>query len=131
MDFESRIVSAWIDRPVQEVYEYLSDPAHLPEWAAGLGDGIANEGDQWFLSSPEGRIGVEFVPRNEYGVLDHYVTFPSGETFYNPMRVTVGGKGSEVSFSVRRLEGMTDAEFDQDAGKVATDLVRLKGILES
>jgi hypothetical protein len=131
MDFESRHVSEWIDRPVQEVYDFVADPAHLPEWAAGLGDGIENDGDNWFVSSPEGRIGVAFVPRNQYGVLDHYVTFPSGETFYNPMRVTAGGKGCEVSFSVRRLEGMTDAEFDRDAGKVAADLTRLKGLLEA
>jgi hypothetical protein len=131
MDFESRIVSEWIDRPVQEVYDFVADPAHLPAWAGGLGGGIENDGGDWFVSSPEGRIGVAFVPRNEYGVLDHYVTFPSGETYYNPMRATVGGKGCEVAFSVRRLEGMTDAEFDRDAGLVAADLTRLKAILEA
>ena len=130
MVFESRQVSEWIDRPVPEVYDFVADPAHLPEWAAGLGSGLEKDGDHWFVSSPEGRIGVAFVPRNEYGVLDHYVTFPSGDTFYNPLRVTAGGKGCEIVFSVRRLEGMTDSEFDRDASAVAADLTRLKGLLE-
>jgi hypothetical protein len=30
---------------------------------------------------------MAFVPRNEYGVLDHEVTLPSGESVHNPMRV--------------------------------------------
>jgi hypothetical protein len=78
-----------------------------------------------------GRVSVAFVPRNEYGVLDHDVTLPSGEIIYNPMRVTKDGSGSEVVFTLRRLPGMSDEDFERDAKAVAADLARLKRVLET
>ena len=73
---------------------------------------------------------IEFVPRNEYGVLDHYVTMPSGEVVHNPMRVIVDGDGCEVVFTLRRRPEMTDEEWARDADLVAGDLARLAGVLE-
>ncbi len=78
-----------------------------------------------------GRVAFAFAPRNEYGVLDHYVTLPSGETVYNPMRVIADGSGCEVVFTLRRQAGMTDEDFARDADAVATDLATLKQVLES
>ena len=69
--------------------------------------------------------------RNDYGVLDHDVTLPSGEIIYNPMRVTKDGSGSEVVFTLRRLPGMSDEDFERDAKAVAADLARLKQVLET
>jgi hypothetical protein len=77
-----------------------------------------------------GRVGFAFVPRNEYGVLDHDVTLPTGEVVYNPMRVIADGNGCEVVFTLRRRPGMSDEEFARDADAVAADLSRLKRVLE-
>jgi hypothetical protein len=82
----------------------------------------------WPISS---RQVVTFAPRNEFGVLDHDVTLPSGETFYNPMRVTVDGTGCEVVFTLRRQPDMSDEDFERDAGAVLADLITLKGVLEA
>jgi hypothetical protein len=127
---ETRHVSTYIDRPVREVYDYASDPTHLPEWAPGLLKSVEKVDGQWIADSPMGRIVLGWTPRNEYGVLDHHVTLPTGETFYNPMRVTAHGTGSEVVFSVRRQPEMTDEEFDRDANAVQADLVTLKRTVE-
>ena len=130
MTSESRYLSEWIDRSAAEVYEYASDPANLPQWALGLGSSAEKVDDRWFVETPEGRVGFAFVPRNEYGVLDHYVTLASGEVVYNPMRVIADGHDCEVVFTLRRRPGMSDAEFSDDAGAVAADLARLRRILE-
>ncbi|MCA2218744.1 SRPBCC family protein [Wangella sp. NEAU-J3] len=130
MTSPSRHLSAYIDRPAQEVYDYASDPARLPEWAPGLGTSIALVDGQWVMESPMGRIVVTFAPHNEFGVLDHHVTLPSGEDFYNPMRVTASGTGSEIVFSLRRQAAMSDEDFDRDADAVLADLVRLKRRME-
>jgi hypothetical protein len=127
---DTRHISTHIDRPAQEVYDYASQPANLPEWAPGLGSSVERVDDQWVVESPMGRIVVTFAPRNEFGVLDHDVTLPSGETVYNPMRVTVDGTGCEVVFALRRLPGMSDEEFQRDADAVLADLTTLKGVLE-
>ena len=69
--------------------------------------------------------------RNEFGVLDHEVTLPSGDVIYNPMRVVPNGDGCEVVFSLRRLPGMSSEDFERDAGLVQADLTRLKQVLEA
>jgi hypothetical protein len=78
-----------------------------------------------------GRVGFAFAPRNELGVLDHEVTLPSSEAFYNPMRVVPDGDACEVVFTLLRQQGMTDKEFERDAAAVAADLATLKRLLES
>jgi hypothetical protein len=130
MTSESRHLSEWIDRPADEVYDYASEPANLPQWAPGLGSSVEHVGDGWFVETSMGRVGVAFAPHNHFGILDHDVTLPSGETIYNPMRVTRAGSGSEVVFTLRRLPDMTDEEFARDAEAVAADLRTLKGLLE-
>ena len=131
MPTESRHLSVSIDRPAAAVYAYARDPAHLPEWAAGLAAGIRRERGEWVADSPMGRVLVRFVPVNEYGVLDHDVVAPDGTTTTNPLRVLADGQGSEVVFTLRRRPGMTVEEFDADAAAVSADLATLKRVLEA
>ncbi len=104
---ESRHVSEWIDRPASDVYEYVFDPAHLPEWAPGLCSAVENVDGTWFVVSGADRLRFDFAERNAFGVLDHDVTMPSGEVVHNPMRVIPDGDACEVTFAVRRQPGMT------------------------
>jgi hypothetical protein len=131
MASESKHLSERIDRPADEVYEYASNPANVPQWAPGLASSVENVDGKWSIETAAGRAGLAFAPRNEYGVLDHEVTMPSGETVYNPMRVIPDGTGCEVVFTLRRLPDMSDEDFARDAGLVAADLARLKQVLES
>src|SRR5262245_35917106 len=88
MVFESTHVSTTIDRPADDVYAYVADPRHLSSWAAGLADrDVEHVGGEWVADSPMGRVVVAFAERNPYGIVDHDVTLPSGETVRNPMRV--------------------------------------------
>jgi len=128
---QSRHLSTHIDRPASDVYDYAADPANLPSWAAGLGTSIEREADHWIVDSPGGRIVLTYAPKNEFGVIDHEVTLPTGEVFYNPVRVTPDRDGCEVVFSLRRQPGMSDEDFERDARAVQTDLEKLKEITES
>lgn len=89
-----------------------------------------NVDGQWFLETPDGRVGFAFVERNTLGVLDHAVELPSGAVVYNPLRVIPDGEACEIVFTLRRLPGMSDADFDRDTGLVQADLTRLKHVLE-
>ncbi|MEU8818629.1 SRPBCC family protein [Actinoplanes sp. NPDC048796] len=120
-----------VDRPAGEVYAYASNPANLPEWAPGLGQGVEQADGDWFVLTGTGRVKVTFAPPNDFGVLDHWATFPDGQTFLNPLRVVPYGEGSEIVFSVRRAPGTSDADFARDTALVAADLARLKQIVES
>lgn len=131
MPSRSRFISEWIDRPAADVYDYAADPANLPQWAPGLGSSVERIDGQWFVETSDGRVGVAFAKRNDYGVLDHEVALPSGEVIHSPMRVVPDGDGCEVVFHLRRLPEMSDADFDRDAGLVQADLTRLKHVLEA
>ncbi|MGC5165287.1 SRPBCC family protein [Luteimicrobium sp. DT211] len=126
---ESRYVGALVGRPADEVYAYASDPAHLPEWAAGLAAGVEHEDGRWFADSPMGRVELRFAPPNDLGVLDHDVVLPDGQVMSNPLRVVPAEGGSEVVFTVRR-RGMSDAELERDAAAVRADLEALARIVE-
>lgn len=131
MATESRHVSTPIDRPAKTAYDYARNPANLPAWAAGLGGSVDCVDGQWVAESPMGRVVVAFAPANEFGVLDHRVTLPSGQIVDNPMRVIADGDGCEVVFTVRRQPGMNDQEFDLDTDAVRADLATLKRALET
>jgi hypothetical protein len=74
---------------------------------------------------------MTFAPRNDFGVLDHDVTLPSGETVYNPLRVIRDGAGCEVVFTLRKGPEMSEESFERDADAVAKDLATLKALLEA
>ena len=77
-----------------------------------------------------GRVVVAFAPPNDFGVVDHDVTLPDGETVRNPMRVIPNGDGCDVVFTVRRRPGMSDTDFAADVGAVAADLAALRTLME-
>ncbi|CAN5421084.1 hypothetical protein BH10ACT10_BH10ACT10_17930 [soil metagenome] len=110
----SRHLSVHVDRPADEVYTYVSDPAHLGEWAAGV--------------SPD--VEVLFAPTNPYGVADHDVSLPDGTVIHVPLRVLPDGDGAEVVLTLRRAPGADDAAFEADDTAVRTDLETLRGRLE-
>jgi hypothetical protein len=128
---KTRLLSATIDASPERVYAFAADPLNLPKWAAGLGRSISRIDGRWMVETPNGVVTVEFAPKNALGVLDHTVTLPDGAKVYLPIRVVANGSGSELVFVLFQTAGMSDAEFERDAGMVAADLRTLKRLLEA
>ncbi|MCK8614703.1 SRPBCC family protein [Gordonia sp. C13] len=124
----SRHLSTVIGASAEAVYEFVSDPGNLPKWAAGLASSeVVRRGDDLVAESPMGTVTVRFVPRNTFGVVDHDVILPNGDTVHNPLRVLPHPEGAEVVFTLRQLS-MSDDEFDRDARMVEEDLARLRAL---
>ena len=131
MMYESVHVSTTIDCPAGDVYDYASNPLNLSSWAAGLAhQDVQLVDDQWVVDSPMGRVVVAFAPANDFGILDHDVTLPVGETVQNPMRVIPNGDGCDVVFTVRRRAGMSETDFAADVAAVTADLATLRSLME-
>ncbi len=130
MTYRAEHISVAIDRPPATVYAFVADPVNLPRWAAGLSGSIEQIAGDWVADSPMGRVTIRFADANPYGVLDHAVTLPSGETVVNPMRVVPNGDGSEVLFTVFQRPGVSDQELAADVQAVRRDLDALKALLE-
>ena len=126
-----RTLSVSIDRPPKQVYAFVRTAENLPQWASGLGKSVRKSGAGWILETDSGPLGLHFVADNDLGVLDHVVTLAPGVEVLNPMRVVPNGSGSEVSFTLFELPGMTADQFEKDAATVERDLRTLKRVLEA
>jgi hypothetical protein len=126
----SHTVNIAIARPQEEVAQFVSNPANLPAWAHGLCKTISKSGDDWVADTPLGTMKIRFAPKNDFGVLDHYLTNASGEEICVPMRVLANGAGSELIFTIFRPPGMSDLQLAHDIGLVQRDFKRLKELME-
>lgn len=130
MIYPVKHISISINKPTNEVYQFASNPEHMAKWV-GFIKSVTRENDLWFAHSDLGKIQVNFAARNNFGIMDHAVTLPDGETVNNPFRVIPNDKGSELIFTLFHLPGRTEEDFNQDAKAVKSDLHTLKTILES
>jgi hypothetical protein len=126
----ARIIHRSIDRNWRDVYAFAGAPQNMPLWASGLASGLERSGDDWIAGGVLGIVKVSFVPHNEFGVIDHTVTIESGLRVYNALRVVPNDDGCEVMFTLLRMPGMTDEQFEADAAHVARDLDALKSLME-
>ena len=127
----SRNLSIFINRDAKDVYNFVCVPENFPRWASGLGKSLKKIGGEWIAETPEGPVRVKFTERNEFGVLDHWVSPKPGLQIYIPMRVIANGNGCELIFTLFRLPHMTDEKFSADAEWVMRDLTTLKNLLEA
>lgn len=130
MTFESKHISVSVNKSPEAVYAFASQPENLPKWAGGLSGTIVKEGDDWMAGSPMGKVKINFTEENVFGVLDHDVTTSDGKIFHNPMRVLKNNDGSEVIFTLYRMQEVNHIEFERDADQVLKDLKKLKMIME-
>jgi hypothetical protein len=128
----SQTISVSIDRPFDEVYDYLVNPANYQYWATvepGTFKPLGN-GD-WQGEMPKGLRHFRFTPPNNFGVLDHAIFVPGEELLYTPMRLVPNGKGCELTFTFFRREGMDDPQFASTVEWIRTDFLGLKSLLEA
>ncbi|WP_082232032.1 hypothetical protein [Halobacillus massiliensis] len=128
--YESKTVSVSINRPMEEVYQFVLEPMNLAAWAKSFCLSVAKKEGDWIAETEDGWAKVEFVPENEYGVLDHYVTMGTGAEILNPMRVVPNGSGCEVIFTLYQLPEVSEEDFLLDAVLVSKDLQMLKETVE-
>ena len=128
MPLPSRTLTVSIDRPADIVYDFARNPENLPRWS--FIESVSKEGDAWIAHTPDGPVTIRFADPNPFGILDHVVTVSPGVDVYVPMRVIANGEGSEVLFTLFRLPGVTDEQFERDAQTVGEDLRRLKAVVE-
>lgn len=127
---ESRTLNVFIACSPRKAYDFISNPENIPSWAAGLGTSARKSDSGWTVETPQGPVQLRFAEKNDFGVLDHYLTTAQGDEIHVPMRVVPNGAGCEVIFTLFRTPGMSDTCFAEDAALVTRDLMTLKSVLE-
>jgi hypothetical protein len=129
----SKVLTVSITRPFEDVYAFLADFKNFPLWASGIGKIRRQMGsNEWLVDTLDGvPARIRLVPKNDFGVVDHYVLPDDMEEIYVPMRAVRNGDGTDVAFTLFQGEDMSDAQFAKDEKHVRKDLDALKKHLES
>ncbi|WP_454905762.1 SRPBCC family protein [Variovorax gossypii] len=131
---QSRVITQRVACEWRRAYVLAADPKRLPDWASGLArSALVPHGDHWIVRTPEsGDARMRFAPRNDFGVLDHWVAPEGVPEVYLPFRVIgVGPDACELQFTLLRQPHMDDAAFERDAQWIARDLQSLRSVIEA
>lgn len=126
----SKTLSISINSDAKKVYDFVSNPENLPKWAKMFCTSVKKTGGTWIAETLDGPVEFRFAARNDFGILDQYVSPSPGVEIFVPMRVVPNGGGSEVTFTLFQPPGMTDENFLKDIGLVEQDLKNLKNVME-
>lgn len=127
---KSKTLNVFIDCSPRKIYSFVRNLKNLSLWATMFCKSIRKTKGRWIAKTPQGPAEFRMAPKNNFGILDHYVIPLPNFTVYVPMRVVSNGKGSEVIFTLFQYPGMTDKSFKKNQALVAEDLSTLKKVME-
>jgi hypothetical protein len=127
------VESVDIDADASLAFQYISDPARLPEWTNAF---KSVEGTSAFMETPAGRADIELAVFSspEHGVIDWKMTFPDGSVSWARSRVLpMGDDRCVYSFvlplppaELEKLEGT----LEEQGQLLRQELRRLQSLLE-
>ena len=129
----NRTVTAVLDAPRNEVFDYLSRIENLPEWATDFAQQLRYEDGQAKVVNGLGEFYFRIDADAKTGVIDMYTGPSEEELALFPTRVVaLGDSKSAYSFTMFKAPGMPDElfesqyeslrrEFDNIRARFATD----------
>lgn len=109
----SRSVTAVLDAPKDEVFDYLSKVENLPEWATDFARELRFENGKAKVVNGLGEFFFEIEADSQSGVIDMYAGPTESELALFPTRVVaLPGGGSAYTFTMFQAPGMPDELFD-------------------
>jgi len=129
---KTRTLTVLINRSVDDVYGFLTNPANLARWTL-LGEGRAEPAEGplvWSYVGADGHVLVRFSPRNPYHVLDY--SLQSGVHVWqsSSVRLIRNGNGCVLVHTSVQQPLVSDAAFESEAEWMQADLLVLKTLLE-
>tara|TARA_R110000868_G_scaffold15678_56_gene71463 strand:- start:8921 stop:9322 length:402 start_codon:yes stop_codon:yes gene_type:complete len=130
---KARTLTVLINRPIQDVYDFLVEPANLARWTlVGPGQAEPEEGPLvWSFDGPHGLVLVRFTPRNAFFVLDY--SLQSGPHVWqsSSVRLIRNGNGCVLSHTSVQQPLVSDAVFASEEEWLYSDLLVLKTLMET
>jgi hypothetical protein len=109
----NRTVTAVLDAPSEEVFDYLSRVENLPDWATDFARELKYENGKAKVVNGLGEFFFALQADRETGVIDMYAGPTEDELALFPTRVIPLGKNrSAYSFTMFKAPGMPDELFE-------------------
>ena len=109
----TRTVTAVLDAPKHEVFDYLAAVENLPEWAREFAHELREENGRTKVVNALGELFFELRAEPETGVIDMYAGPAEDELALFPTRVVALPDGrSAYTFTMFKAPGMPDELFE-------------------
>lgn len=126
-----------IDADARTVFDFVSDPSNLPNWAVHFCKEIEDQDGKWIVTTPEwvvaqsgGRLSLRVVADATTGVIDYWMSPAPGVELPARSRVIADGDGAKYVFTQFRAPDMPDAVFERQVNDLIAELSVLKRLLE-
>jgi hypothetical protein len=108
----TRTVTAVLDAPPEQVFDYLSRIENLPKWANEFARELKHEAGKVKVVNGLGEFYISFDADRETGVIDMYAGPNEKALSLFPTRVVgLPGGGSAYTFTMFQTPGMPDDLF--------------------
>lgn len=118
-----------INTAPQVVFDLVSDPLRLPDWAPRFASSVEPAGQDWTVESGESKFRIRVLVCPEHGVVD--LVRPGDTNRGAFMRVLRNGDGSEFVFTLIFPGGAPDEVIDQQMRTVETELRTVRDLCEA
>jgi hypothetical protein len=116
-----------IDAPEAVVFDFVSDPYNLPQWAPAFARSVRPDGDDWIVTTDGGDDRVHIRVSRELGTVDFLAAGPLPDVEMGGFsRVIQNGEGSEYLFTLLFAEDMSEADLAGQRAAVAGELAAVR-----
>jgi hypothetical protein len=122
-----------IERPVDDAYAFLADPATMPKWAIHNVNSIKPVGNgRWEMDTPRGRGYLVSHYQKPNGILDHDF-IDAGEGFWSvtARAVPIGASSSVYMITLTKPDAMPMEAFEGGMKLMDDELRALKACIEA
>ena len=127
----SETVTTVVNAPQREVFDYMSDIQHLPEWATEFARDLREEEGQYKVVNNLGEFVFEIRADEDTGVIDMYAGPSSDELAVFPTRAVALPDGrTSYSFTMFQGPGMSDELFESQHESLRREFKNIEAIFD-
>ena len=127
----TRTVTTVLDADRREVFDYMADVEHLPEWATEFARELRREGDACKVVNGLGEFFFAIEADEQTGVIDMYAGPTEEDMAVFPTRA-VGLPDGRTAYSFTMFQGpdMPDELFDAQHASLRREFTNIERILD-
>lgn len=129
---QARTLTVPIQRPIEDVYEFLVEPANLARWTTV--EPARRRPEQgplvWSFVGRYGEVFIHLTPVNPFFVLDYEVRRGPQTIHAASVRLIRNGVGTVLIHTSVQQPLVSDDAFSSEAEWLQSDLLVLKSLLE-
>ena len=122
-------VTTVLDAPQEQVFDYLADPDHLPEWATEFARELRRDGDDYKVVNGLGEFFISIEADRNTGVIDMFAGPTREDMAVFPTRAVALPDGrTAYSFTMFQAPGMPAELFEAQHASLQREFANIERV---